>query len=247
MGRTPLTRRLISLAAGATLTAALSACGTDAVPQNADLIAGKQAFAKSCSSCHVLSRANAKGSIGPNLDDSFRQSITDGLGRDTIRGVVLSQILHPARLPKKSPAYMPAALVEGKVAKDVAAYVASVASKSGKDTGRLATAVAAPGAGKLVAAKDGKLQMPADANGQLAYITTKATAEPGPLEVLSKNPSSTPHDIAIEGNGVDEKGETVQSGGTSSFSVTVKAGKYQYYCTLPGHREGGMEGELTVK
>ena len=90
MGRTPLTRRLISLAAGATLTAALSACGTDAVPQNADLIAGKQAFVKACSSCHVLSRANTKGTVGPSLDDAFRQSLSDGLGRDTIRGVVLS-------------------------------------------------------------------------------------------------------------------------------------------------------------
>jgi len=247
MGRTPLTRRLISLAAGASLTAVLAACGTDAVPQNADLIAGKQAFAKSCSSCHVLARANAKGSVGPNLDEAFRRSLTDGLGRDTIRGVVLSQILHPARVPEDSPAYMPAALVEGKLANDVAAYVASVASRPGKDTGRLATAIAAPGAGKPVAAKDGKLELPADPNGQLAYITKKATAEPGSLEVLSKNESATPHDIAIEGNGADEKGETVQDGGTSTFSVTVKAGKYQYYCTLPGHREGGMEGELTVK
>ena len=105
---------------------------------------------------------------------------------------------------------MPANLVDGKLAYDVAAYVASVASRPGKDTGKLATAVAAPGAGKPVAAKNGKLQMPADANGQLAYITKEATAEPGPLEVLSKNPSSTPHDIAIEGNGVDEKGETAQ-------------------------------------
>jgi plastocyanin len=247
MGRTPLTRRLISLAAGASMTAALAACGTDAVPQDADLIAGKQAFAKSCSSCHVLARANAKGTVGPNLDEAFRRSLIDGFGRDTIRGVVHSQIVHPARLPEDSPSYMPANLVEGKVAHDVAAYVASVVSRPGKDTGRLATAVAAPGAGKPVAAKNGKLELPADPNGQLAYITTKATAEPGPLDVLSKNPSSTPHDIAVEGNGVNEKGETVQGGGTSSLSVTVKAGKYTYYCTLPGHREGGMEGELTVK
>ena len=61
MGRTPLTKTLISLAAGATLAGALAACGTDSVPKNADLVAGKQAFVKSCGSCHTLSRAGTKG------------------------------------------------------------------------------------------------------------------------------------------------------------------------------------------
>ena len=133
---------------------------------------------KSCGSCHILNRAGTKGNLGPDLDEAFRRSIVDGFGRDTLRGVVLDQITHPARVPKDSPAFMPAKLVEGKLAFDVAAYVASVASLSGKDAGRLATAVPAPGAGKTVAAKDGKLAMDADPNGQLAYISTKATAPP---------------------------------------------------------------------
>ena len=37
------------------------------------------------------------------------------------------------------------------------------------------------------------------------------------------------------------------TGGTSKVSATVKAGKYEYVCTVPGHEEGGMRGELTVK
>ncbi len=247
MGRTPISKTLITLAAGASLATALSACGTDAVPRNADLIAGKQAFVKSCGSCHVLNRAGSKGAQGPNLDEAFRMALSEGFGRDTVRGVVYQQIVHPARLPKDSPAYMPPKLVEGKAAHDVAAYVASVASLPGKDTGRLGAAVAAAGAGKPVAAKNGKLEMPADPSGQLAYITKVATAPAGALEIDSKNESSTPHDIALEGNGVDEKGETVQGGGISKVSATLKPGKYTYYCTLPGHREGGMLGELTVK
>ena len=247
MGRPQLTRTLISLAAGASLAAALGACGTAAAPENADLVAGKRAFVKSCGSCHVLNRAGTKGVAGPNLDDAFRRSISEGFGRDTVRGVVFQQILHPATLPKDNPGFMPAKLVEGKLAKDVAAYVASVAALSGKDEGRLATAVPAAGAGKPVAAKDGKLEMPADPNGQLAYITKEASAPAGPLEVLSENPSAIPHDIAIEGNGVDEKGETVANGGVSKFTVDLKPGEYTYYCTLPGHREGGMLGKLTVK
>jgi len=247
MGRTPLTTTLLGLAAGGTLALSLSACGTDAVPESADLIAGKKAFVKSCGSCHVLGRAGTKGNVGPNLDDAFRRSLTDGLGRDTIRGVVGDQIDHPARLPKTSPVYMPAKLVEGKLAADVASYVASVASLGGKDTGRLGSAVAAAGAGKPVAAKDGKLAMPADPNGQLAFITKQATAPAGKLEIDSKNASSTPHDIAIEGGGVKQGGKTVSNGGVSMVSVTLKAGSYTYYCSLPGHREGGMEGKLTVK
>jgi len=247
MGRTPLTITLLGLAAGGTLALSLGACGTDTVPENADLIAGKKAFVKSCGSCHTLGRAGTKGNIGPNLDDAFRRSLTDGLGRDTIRGVVADQIDHPARLPKTSPVYMPAKLVEGKLVGDVAAYVASVASLPGKDTGRLGSAVAAPGAGKPVAAKGGKLEMPADANGQLAYITKKATAPAGKLEIDSKNSSSTPHDIVLEGNGVKAGGKTVSGGGVSMISVDLKAGTYTYYCSLPGHRAGGMEGQLTVK
>ena len=36
-------------------------------------------------------------------------------------------------------------------------------------------------------------------------------------------------------------------GGTKSFSATLKAGTYTYYCSVPGHRQAGMQGTLTVK
>jgi mono/diheme cytochrome c family protein len=247
MSQTPLRTRLLGVAACGLLAAGLSACESDNVDANADLIAGKKAFATKCGSCHVLSRAETKGIQGPNLDEAFRQSLKDGFGRDTIHGVVFDQIRHPAAVPKDSPSYMPAKLVTGKLAQDVAAYVASVVSRPGKDTGKLATAVPAAGAGKPVAAKNGKLELPADPNGQLAYITKVATAPAGPIEIDSKNDASIPHDIAIEGNGVNEKGEEVQGGGVSKISTTLKPGKYQFYCSVAGHREGGMEGTLTVK
>nr|MBA3745873.1 cupredoxin domain-containing protein [Solirubrobacterales bacterium] len=117
----------------------------------------------------------------------------------------------------------------------------------GKDTGRLGSAVPAAGAGKPVAAKGGKLTIPADPSGQLAYITKEATAEAGSVEVDSENESATPHNIAIDGNGLDEKGEVVQDGGVSKVTVDLKPGEYAFYCSVPGHREGGMEGKLTVK
>jgi plastocyanin len=247
MGRAPLTRRLLGLAVGGLLALGLGACRTDAVPHDADLVAGKKAFVKSCGSCHALGRAGTKGKVGPDLDNAFRESLSDGFGRDTVRGVVHAQIMHPARLPKANPVFMPAKLVQGTLAENVAAYVASVAALPGKDTGRLGSAVPVAGAGKPVAAKGGKLDMPADPNGQLAYISKAATAPAGALEIDSKNASSTPHDIAIEGNGVNQKGKVVSNGGVSTISVSLKSGSYTYYCSVPGHREGGMEGKLTVK
>jgi mono/diheme cytochrome c family protein len=247
MTPTPFKKRLLGLAACAVLTAGLSACENDNVSKNADLIAGKKTFSQKCGACHVLAHAGTKGVQGPNLDEAFRQSLRDGFGRDTVHGVVFDQIRHPANVPKDSPAYMPPKLVTGKLASDVASYVASVVSRPGKDEGKLATAVAAPGAGKPVAAKGGKLELPADPNGQLAYITKQATASAGTLEIDSKNAASIPHDIAIEGNGVTEKGPIVQGGAVSKINVTLKPGKYAFYCTVAGHREGGMEGTLTVK
>jgi len=247
MGRTLLKNRLLGLAVCAALATGLTACESDNVPKDADLIAGKKAFAQKCGSCHALNRAQTKGTQGPDLDDAFRQALSDGLGRDTIHGVVLDQIDHPAAVRKDSPAYMPPKLVTGKLAFDVASYVAAVAARPGKDEGKLLTAVAAAGAGKLVAAKNGKLAIPADPNGQLAYITKKASAPAGQLEIDSKNDASIPHDIALEGNGVNEKGETVQGGATSKVSVDLKPGTYTFFCTVSGHREGGMEGKLTVK
>jgi mono/diheme cytochrome c family protein len=238
-------RHVASVLIGGVLIGALGACGSES--RDRDVIAGKQEFVKSCGACHVLARAGTKGTQGPNLDEAFRQALLSGLGRNTVEGVVHDQILNPARLPKNDPAYMPAKLVTGEKAKNVAAYVALVAGSGGKDSGRLADAVKAPGSDKPIAAKDGVLAMPADPNGQLAYASTQATAEPGPLKIDSKNDANIPHDIALEGGGVNEKGEAVQDGGTSTIEVDVQAGEYTYYCTLPGHRDGGMEGKLTVK
>lgn len=221
---------------------ALSACGGVKDPQ-ADVVAGKQLFVQKCGSCHVLARAGTKGTTGPNLDEAFQQSIKEDFGESAIRGVVLKQILYPNRLPSSDGVKMPAKLVSGENAHDVAAYVASVTARGGKDTGRLATAVKAAGGGTAVE-KAGVLTIPADPGGQLAYAATKATAEPGPVTIEMPNESGTQHDIAIAGLG---KSDIVTSG-KASFKATLDAGKtYTYFCSVPGHRAAGMQGTLTVK
>lgn len=233
-------------ACASVLALGLSACGSGGEAP-ADLVAGKQVFVQKCGACHTLSRAETKGVTGPNLDDSFRQALADGMNRQTVRGTVWDQVLHPAKVPSNSPAYMPPKLVEGRDAVNVAAYVAAVTGKSGKDTGALATAVQAAGSGQPAVAKNGVLEIDADPNGQLAYVTDKASAPAGPLQLESKNASQVDHNIAIDVDGATKAGEVVKGGGVSKVEVDLKAGTYQYFCTVPGHRAGGMEGTLTVK
>lgn len=231
-------------AVAAAVAAANAGCGGNVKGERADLVAGKQAFVEKCGACHVLGRAETKGTVGPNLDEAFRQSLADGFHRDTIRSVVKRQILNPSLSGK-----MPAELVTGQRAVDVAAYVALAASRPGEDEGALATAVKSVQQ-QAAAAKGGKLEIDADPNGQLAYVVSKATAPPGALEIDSKNASSTPHDIALQ-QGADGallgNGETVSNGGVSKLSVDLKAGTYTFFCTLPGHRQAGMQGTLTVQ
>jgi plastocyanin len=229
---------------------ALSGCGV--TNSGSNVVNGKQQFVAKCGSCHILARAGTKGVTGPNLDMAFARARQDGFGSTTFEGIVHRQIGQPARRAQVDPVtdkvlpLMPANLVTGEDARDVAAYVADAAAKGGKDAGALAQIGAAQAKG-TAKAKGGKLDIPADPGGALAYVFANAEAPAGALEVESPNKSSTDHDIAIEGNGVNEAGEVVKDGGVSKVSVDLKAGKYQFFCTVTGHRQAGMEGTLTVK
>ena len=122
---------LLAVASGAT------AC--DIVERAPNPVNGKQLFVERCAACHSLERAGSQGTIGPDLDAAFGRALADGLKRSTVKGVVEGQILHPRRGSR-----MPAELVTGQDAKDVAAYVAQAAAAPGSDTGQLAEV----GAGK---------------------------------------------------------------------------------------------------
>lgn len=247
-------RRLAATMVGAALLAGSAGCNI--ADDGDNLVNGKQKFVAKCGSCHVMKRAGTTGIVGPNLDEAFQRARVDGIPSSTINGIVLAQIDSPiinAQFDPNNPKrrldanVMPADLVQGEDAEDVAAYVARVVARPGEDTGALADAVKAPTTDEPIAAEDGKLDIPADSTGRLLYVATLATASPGPLTITSLNESSVPHNIALEGNGVNEIGEVVQDGGTSEIQVTVEPGEYTFYCSVPGHREGGMVGELTVE
>jgi uncharacterized cupredoxin-like copper-binding protein len=245
-------RRALAVVLPAVLAAGIAGCGglTDTGGDN--LIAGKEAFVQKCGSCHTLVRAGTTGVSGPNLDAAFRQSRRDGLKETTFEGVVYRQILDPARNKQVDPRtgretlLMPANLVTGDAAQDVAAYVASAAAKPGKDTGVLGT-IGVQRSNRTAQAENGELDIPADPGGGLAYTFASAEAEAGAVKIRSKNDSSVDHNIAVQGQGVDEKGPVVKDGATSEVDVDLDAGEYTFYCSVPGHRQGGMEGKLTVQ
>jgi uncharacterized cupredoxin-like copper-binding protein len=214
-----------------------------------NLVNGKTLFVERCSQCHVLARAGATGVVGPNLDEAWERSEQDGLGRSTYEGVVHQQILEPNRNPQVDPKtgevlpLMPPNIVTGEDAQDVAAYVASAAAAPGEDSGRLADVGGGPEG--TARAEGGTLSIPV-ASG-LNYEFADAVAPPGPLTIESVNEQPSDHNIAVDGNGVDEVGEVVANGGTSTVEVDLEPGEYSFYCSVPGHREGGMEGELRIE
>jgi mono/diheme cytochrome c family protein len=124
-------RALLAPICALALALALGAWGRN----EPDLENGKAQFVEKCGSCHELGRAGTAGTTGPSLDTSFQTALADGIDRDTIQGIVHDQILHP-----RSDSQMPAMLVKGEDAKDVAAYVGYAAARKGNDEGALASA-----------------------------------------------------------------------------------------------------------
>jgi plastocyanin len=228
-----------AVAAAAVMLVVLGGCRVKETPGNA--ANGKKLFVAKCGSCHTLRRANTNGLTGPNLDAAFAQDRSDGIPSSTIRGLVNAQILHPNR-----EGVMPAKLVTGGDAYDVATYVSQAAAKPGQDTGLLA-AIGATAKKKTAAEQNGKLEIPTDPSGQLAYLVSSATAKAGRITINSTNKSTVPHDIAIEGPGANARGRVVANGGTSSISVALTPGTYTFYCSVDAHRQAGMVGKITVK
>jgi len=132
-------------------------CGTGGIASNAqrpDTQNGQTLFTSNCGGCHTLSAAGTTGTIGPNLDNAYAASVKEGFSQSSIENAVLDQIrlgsgqvatyttskyfidhCLPPHSAKCFSQPMPANIVKGQDALDVAAYVASVAGQSGYTTG----------------------------------------------------------------------------------------------------------------
>jgi plastocyanin len=126
----------------------------------------------------------------------------------------------------------------------------SSSSDSSSSSAETTESQAETGAGKAEGGSAGSaaaLDIEAASSG-LAYATDTATAKAGKVTLSFTNPQPLTHDVAIE----DSSGKTIGkteliAEGSDSAVVNLKPGEYTFYCTVPGHREAGMEGTLTVK
>ena len=119
---------ILAVAAGALVA------GCD-VQETANTERGRTLFVENCGTCHALAEAGTAAQVGPDLDAAFAGARAAGMDQDTIEGVVQSQIENPRVTEEGVQDYenifMPANIVEGQDAEDVATYVASVAGIPG--------------------------------------------------------------------------------------------------------------------
>jgi plastocyanin len=88
----------------------------------------------------------------------------------------------------------------------------------------------------------------ANPEGQLKFTTSSLTAKPGKATIEFENKASLEHNLTIASPSGSVVGATPTfAGGTKTLTVTLAAGTYKFYCSVPGHRQGGMEGTLVVK
>jgi uncharacterized cupredoxin-like copper-binding protein len=92
----------------------------------------------------------------------------------------------------------------------------------------------------------GTLKLAADASGQLAYDTKQLSATAGSVKIVFTNSSPIEHDVTIAEGSKVLAATPAFMGGSKSLTVALKPGKYTFYCSVPGHRQAGMEGTLNV-
>jgi uncharacterized cupredoxin-like copper-binding protein len=74
----------------------------------------------------------------------------------------------------------------------------------------------------------------------------KTTIAAGSYSFDVKNDGKIDHDFVIKGNGVDEKTPTIGAGESATLEDDLKPGTYDVYCSIPGHKQAGMDLKLTV-
>ena len=123
-----------------------------------------------------------------------------------------------------------------------------VPSSSSAAAGQPAATTGAPApASSPAAGKAGSsLALAANPSGELAYNTKQLSAKAGTVTITMTNMSPLEHNVTIaEGSKVLGATPTFK-GGSKALTLKLKPGKYTFYCSVPGHRQAGMEGTLNV-
>jgi plastocyanin len=108
------------------------------------------------------------------------------------------------------------------------------------------TGTAAPASSPAAGKAGSSLALAANPSGALAYNTKELSAKAGTVTITMTNMSPLEHNVTVaEGTKVLGATPTFK-GGSMKLTLKLKAGKYVFYCSVPGHRQAGMEGTLNV-
>jgi uncharacterized cupredoxin-like copper-binding protein len=93
------------------------------------------------------------------------------------------------------------------------------------------------------------LALAADPSGQLRFTKSSLTAKAGKVTIHFTNSAALPHNLTVQqGTSGPIVGATPTfQGGTKTLTLQLKPGKYTFFCSVPGHRQAGMQGALTVQ
>jgi plastocyanin len=93
-----------------------------------------------------------------------------------------------------------------------------------------------------------KLKIAANSGGQLKFEPGSLSGKAGTVSIEFTNSSSIEHNFTLASSSGGQVGATPTfTGATKALTVSLKAGTYKFYCTVPGHRAAGMEGTLTLQ
>ena len=91
-----------------------------------------------------------------------------------------------------------------------------------------------------------EVALAAPADNSFAYDATALEAPAGEITIAFTNPATVFHNVAVEGEGIDTVFGEIVAEADAPITVSLEPGTYTFFCSVPGHREGGMEGTLTV-
>jgi plastocyanin len=175
--------------------------------------------------------------IGLRDSSAFSSNLVTRAGIALFAILVLATVSFAVRYSKDEQADRRAELASEEAEQGAAPAPAGGAAKAQPPAQTKQPGVKGPG---------GTLKLGADPT-QIAYDKTALSSKPGKVTIDFDNPSQLSHDVAIAKGSTEIAKSALVASSTTSVSADLGPGKYVFYCTVPGHREAGMQGALSVK